>query len=104
MADRGLPIHNSHPQEEEKREFSYAYLGFKNDGSVPAPGRWSEGQSIDGNDGFETRNMEPQGEVPNLGRTRPGTGAQANSSRRRRCFVAFLPGGQCPRRNAGPGG
>lgn len=72
-----FPIPNSHPQDEEKREFSYAYLGFKQDGSEPAPGRWSEGRSIDGNDSFETRNMEPLGEEPNLGRARPGTGAQA---------------------------
>jgi Mn-containing catalase len=72
-----FPIPNSHPQDEEKREFSYSYLGFKQDGSEPAQGRWSEGESIDGNGTFETRNMEPLGEEPNLGRARPGTGAQA---------------------------
>src|SRR5690606_34247524 len=72
-----FPIPNSHPQDEENREFSYAYLGFKQDGSEPAQGRWSEGKSIDGNDTFSTRNMEPLGEEPNLGRARPGTGAQA---------------------------
>jgi Mn-containing catalase len=72
-----FPIPNSHPQSEEKQEFSYAYLGFKQDGSEPVQGRWSEGQSIDGNGTFETRNMEPLGEEPSLGRARPGTGAQA---------------------------
>jgi Mn-containing catalase len=72
-----FPIPNSHPQTEEKQEFSYAYLGFKQDGSEPVQGRWSEGESIDGNGIFETRNMEPLGEEPALGRARPGTGAQA---------------------------
>jgi Mn-containing catalase len=72
-----FPIPNSHPQTEEKQDFSYAYLGFKQDGSEPVQGRWSDGQSIDGNGTFETRNMEPFGEEPALGRARPGTGAQA---------------------------
>jgi Mn-containing catalase len=72
-----FPIPNSHPQDEEKREFSYAFLGFQRDGSEPVQGRWSEGQSIDGNDTFTSRPMEPLGEVPNLGRARPNSGAQA---------------------------
>jgi len=71
------PIPNSHPQSEENTEFSYAYLGFQQDGSEPAQGRWSSGASIDGNGSFTTRNMEPLGEEPNLGRARPNSGAQA---------------------------
>jgi len=72
-----FPIPNSFPQAEEKSEFSYAYLGFQKDGSEPAQGRWSEGTSIDGNDSFSTRAMEPMGETPNLGRAKPNSGAQA---------------------------
>jgi len=72
-----FPIPNSFPQAEENSEFSYAYLGFHKDGSEPAPGRWSEGTSIDGNDAFSARPMEPLGEVPNLGRARLNSGAQA---------------------------
>lgn len=71
------PIPNSHPQEEENREFSYAFLGFQQDGSEPPQGRWSEGQSIDGNGTFSSRPMEPPGEEPSLGRARPNSGAQA---------------------------
>jgi Mn-containing catalase len=72
-----FPIPNSHPQDEENREFSYAFLGFQQDGSEPPQGRWSEGPSIDGNDTFSSRAMEPMGEEPNLGRARPNSGAQA---------------------------
>ena len=72
-----FPIPNSHPQDEENQEFSYAYLGFQADGSEPIPGRWSEGESIDGNGAFESRPMEPMGEEPSLGRARPNSGAQA---------------------------
>jgi Mn-containing catalase len=72
-----FPIPNSHPQDEENRQFSYAFLGFQQDGSEPPQGRWSEGQSIDGNDTFSSRPMEPMGEEPNLGRARPNSGAQA---------------------------
>lgn len=72
-----MPIPNSFPQEEENQEFNYSYLGFQQDGSEPAQGRWSEGTSIDGKGEFETRHMEPQGEEPALGRARPESGAQA---------------------------
>lgn len=72
-----FPIPNSHPQSEENKDFSYAYLGFHQDGSQPADGRWSEGESIDGNGAFSARPMQPLGEVPNLGRARKNSGAQA---------------------------
>lgn len=71
------PIPNSHPQEEENREFSYAFLGFQHDGSEPPQGRWSQGQSIDGNGTFSSRPMDPLGEEPSLGRAKPNSGAQA---------------------------
>ena len=72
-----FPIPNSHPQQEENREFSYAFLGFQQDGSEPPRGRWSDGRSIDGNDSFSSRRMEPLGEEPQLGRAKPNSGAQA---------------------------
>jgi Mn-containing catalase len=72
-----FPIPNSHPQAEEKREFSYAFLGFQQDGSEPAWGRWSEGTSMDGKDSFTSRPMEPLGQKPDLGPARPGGGAQS---------------------------
>lgn len=72
-----FPIPNSHPQSEENQEFNYVYLGFQRDGSEPVQGRWSKGPSIDGNDSFTSRPMEPLGEEPNLGRARPNSGAQA---------------------------
>ncbi|SDH15998.1 manganese catalase family protein [Pelagibacterium luteolum] len=72
-----FPIPNSFPQDQEAREYSYVYMGFQADGSEPAPGRWSEGLSIDGNDSFSTRPMDPLGEEPALGRARPNSGAQA---------------------------
>lgn len=71
-----MPIPNSFPRADEMEEYGYAYLGFMQDGSEPAQGRWSEGPSIDGEGTFETRHMEPQGEEPDLGRAREGSGAQ----------------------------
>jgi len=72
-----FPIPNSHPQAEEKTEFSYAYLGFHADGSEPAGGRWSAGTSIDGKGEFISRRMEPLGPVADLGMAKPKSGAQA---------------------------
>jgi len=72
-----LPIPNSFPQSEENQEYNYVYLGFLRDGSPPPQGRWSEGQSIDGNASFSSRPMEPEGEEPMLGRAKPNSGAQA---------------------------
>jgi Mn-containing catalase len=72
-----FPIPNSFPQEQEKTEFSYAYLGFQNDGSEPVQGRWSSGTSIDGKGEFETQAMEPLGEKPDLGPAKPNSGAQS---------------------------
>ncbi|MFC3167438.1 MULTISPECIES: manganese catalase family protein [Paracoccus] len=72
-----FPIPNSHPQAEEKTEFSYAYLGFQADGSAPAPGRWGEGPSIDGKGTFTTGKLHPSDQVPNLGMAKPKSGAQS---------------------------
>lgn len=72
-----FPIPNSHPQSEEKTEFSYAYLGFQADGSEPAEGRWSQGSSIDGKGEFTIQPMAPLGQVPDLGKAKPKSGAQS---------------------------
>lgn len=71
-----FPIPNSHPQEEENQDFSYSYLGFQLDGTVPQ-GRWSEGPSVDGKGTFIAEVMQPLGEEPVLGPARPKSGAQS---------------------------
>jgi Mn-containing catalase len=35
-----FPFLNSFPQEQEKQEFSYTFLGFQADGGDPVAGRW----------------------------------------------------------------
>jgi Mn-containing catalase len=72
-----FPIPNSFPQEEEKQDFSYAFLGFQADGSDPVAGRWSEGASIDGKGKFSSAPMKPLGKEPNLGKAKPKSGAQS---------------------------
>jgi Mn-containing catalase len=72
-----FPIPNSFPQEEEKQDFSYAFLGFQADGSDPVAGRWSEGASIDGKGKFSFAPMKPLGKEPNLGKAKPKSGAQS---------------------------
>jgi len=76
-AQGAFPIPNSFPQDEEKQEFSYSFLGFQADGSEPVAGRWSEGTSIDGKGEFTAQPMQPQGEKPDLGAARPNSGAQS---------------------------
>lgn len=72
-----FPIPNSFPQEEEKQEFSYAFLGFQADGSDPVAGRWSQGPSVDGKGEFVSTPMTSAlGQKPVLGPARPGGGAQ----------------------------
>jgi Mn-containing catalase len=74
--DVQVPIPNSFPQERENQNYNYVYLGFTQDGAEPPRGRWTEGQSIDGNGTLSLRPMEPQGRVPNLGAAREHSGAQ----------------------------
>jgi Mn-containing catalase len=70
------PIPNSFPQDQEKQDYSYAFLSFAVDDTPPPTGRWSEGTSIDGKGEFTTRKMNPDGQTPNLGKARPDSGAQ----------------------------
>ncbi|MDB5472914.1 MAG: catalase [Devosia sp.] len=71
-----FPIPNSHPQSEEKTEFSYAFFSHKV-GGQPAEGRWTAGRSIDGKGEFSVVASQPMGDVPNLAPARPRGGAQA---------------------------
>ncbi|MGK9055521.1 manganese catalase family protein [Neorhizobium petrolearium] len=72
-----FPIPNSFPQEQEQKEFSYAFLGFQADGSDPVAGRWSQGTSVDGKGEFKSVPMtEALGQKPVLGPAKPGGGAQ----------------------------
>ncbi len=75
-ATGAFPIPNSFPQDQEQQEFSYAWLGFMADGSVPAPGRWSDGKSIDGKGNFQPQQATPLGQKPVLGPAKPMSGAQ----------------------------
>jgi Mn-containing catalase len=72
-----FPIPNSFPQEQEKQEFSYAFLGFQADGSDPVAGRWSQGSSVDGKGEFTSMPMTAAlGQKPVLGPAKPNSGAQ----------------------------
>lgn len=72
-----FPIPNSFPQEQEKQEFSYTFLGFQADASDPVPGRWSQGSSVDGKGEFTSMPMTAAlGQKPVLGPAKPNSGAQ----------------------------
>jgi Mn-containing catalase len=75
-ATGAFPIPNSFPQEQEKQEFSYAFLGFQADGTDPVAGRWSAGPSIDGKGDFAAAPMSPLGQKPVLGAAMPNSAAQ----------------------------
>ena len=71
-----LPIPNSTPEEHEATEHSYYFLNTLLDKEAPQ-GRWSEGPSLDGRSSFSFKQQpEPLGQVPSLGKARPGSGAQ----------------------------
>jgi Mn-containing catalase len=62
-----LPIPNSFPQDQEKREFSYTLVSTGVDGGPhPDEGRWASGASIDGRGEFTVRPAEPLGGEPQL--------------------------------------
>lgn len=71
-----LPIPNSFPQEQEKSEFSYAFLSTAVDGAQPAEGRWTTGPSIDGRGEFRLEPARPLGEEPILSAPAPEAYAQ----------------------------
>ena len=61
-----LPIPNSFPQEQEKQEFSYAFFSTGIGEKAPPAGRWTHGQSLDGNGEFSLFVNKPMGQVPHL--------------------------------------
>ncbi|MDQ3797772.1 MAG: manganese catalase family protein [Pseudomonadota bacterium] len=72
-----FPIPNSFNQSYENQEFSYLFAGTDKDPSTPIPrGRWTEGPSIDGKGQFTARQLEPQGEEPQLAPPPPEAFAQ----------------------------
>jgi Mn-containing catalase len=71
-----LPIPNSFPQEQEKQEFSYAFLTTAVDGGPRPEGRWSSGPSIDGRSEFRIEPAQPLGEEPLLSGPPPQAYAQ----------------------------
>lgn len=75
-AQGAFPIPNSHPQAEEKTEFSYAYFSHLV-GAQPPEGRWTTGLSPDGKGQFSVVTSQPMGEKPVLPPARPKSGAQA---------------------------
>lgn len=69
-----LPIPNSFPQEEENQDFNYVYLDTRiGDDVEPLEGRFTSGQSLDGNSEFSYEFAEPVGEQPELGPPAPIT-------------------------------
>jgi Mn-containing catalase len=72
-----LPVPNSTPEEHEAREHSYYFLNTSLDEPTPQ-GVWTNGgPTMDGRGTYTARDRaEPEGQVPELGRARPGSGAQ----------------------------
>ena len=58
------PIPNSFPQEEEKSEFSYAFMSTDIDKPADPKTRWTSGPSIDGKGTFSFVHAEPHGHEP----------------------------------------
>ncbi|MHB0775832.1 manganese catalase family protein [Halomonas sp. WWR20] len=74
--ESSLPIPNSVPEDHENLHHSYYYLNTHLDSQAPE-GRWSSGPAFDGRGEFSVKQQpEPEGEVPTLGKARPGSGAQ----------------------------
>ncbi len=71
-----LPMPNSFDQSKETGEFSYAFFATAADGSEPAPGRWTQGPSMDGKGTFSIFKNRPMGQEPVLGPARPDSGAE----------------------------
>ena len=74
-----LPIPNSFPQENEPKEFSYAFLTTHKDGETAhakPDGRFTSGPSLDGRGEFSRRSAEPRGEEPRLAPPNPAAFAE----------------------------
>lgn len=63
-----LPVPNSHPQSEEHRRFSYAFIDPRvGPDAQPLAGRYTHGASLDGKGEFSIENAAPLGDEPMLG-------------------------------------
>jgi Mn-containing catalase len=71
-----LPIPNSHPQNEEHRQFSYVFLDTRVGDAAPLEGRFTGGPSLDGRADFSIQMAEPHGREPQLAPPPAGGGAQ----------------------------
>lgn len=71
-----LPMPNSWDQSKETQKYSYAFFGSAADGTPPAPGRWTEGPSLDGKGEFSVMQNVPMGPEPVLGPARKDSFAQ----------------------------
>jgi Mn-containing catalase len=71
-----LPIPNSHPQDEEHRQFSYVFLDTRVGDALPLEGRFTSGPAIDGKGEFSIAMAEPHGKEPVLAPPAPRGGAQ----------------------------
>ena len=69
------PIPNSFLQENQNSVYNYHFMSTRRDGKAPATGRWTEGRSIDGKGDF-TVTEQPGAQVPDLGPSKPHSGAQ----------------------------
>jgi Mn-containing catalase len=68
-----LPIPNSLPQVQENQDFSYVFINPLI-GDMPAPeGRWTSGESLDGQVEFSMTPAKPNGDVPQLAPLAPET-------------------------------
>ncbi len=75
-----LPIPNSTPEEHERMQDSYYFLNTSLDEPTPE-GRWTSGPSLDGRSEFSVEEkMKPYGQKPDLGKARPGSGAQTEQT------------------------
>ncbi|WP_027481392.1 manganese catalase family protein [Deinococcus pimensis] len=61
-----LPIPNSFPQAQEKRDVSYAFISTAVNDIEPPTGRWTSGPSLDGKGEFSVQRAKPMGQEPKL--------------------------------------
>lgn len=75
-AEASLPIPNSFDRSKEATEFSYTFIGAQRGSGPLQAGRYCEGPSLDGKGTFTFRGgLEPRGQEPALGPSRPESGA-----------------------------
>ena len=76
-----LPVPNSFPQSEEKKEFSYNFLITDMNGIGTQENQtWTSGPAPDTKGQFTVSLAQPMGEVPNLGFGRPDTFGEKEQS------------------------